>query len=102
MPMRDPAPRVSTVNARPSGDTPAGPRADLVWTVPNLLSALRLLGVPLFLWLVLGPEADGWGVGLLVVSGITDWRAGSRPRRWNQRSVLGQLLDPVADRLYLL
>ena len=31
-----------------------------VWTLPNLLSMLRLAGVPLFLWLVLGPEADGW------------------------------------------
>src|SRR3954451_16439267 len=102
MPMRDPAPRVSTVNARPSGDTPAGPRSDLVWTVPNLLSALRLLGVPVFLWLVLGPEADGWAVALLVVSGITDWLDGFLARRWDQRSVLGQLLDPIADRLYLL
>jgi cardiolipin synthase len=73
-----------------------------VWTVPNLLSALRLLGVPLFLWLVLGPKADAWALGLLVVSGITDWLDGFLARRWNQLSVLGQLLDPVADRLYLL
>jgi cardiolipin synthase len=73
-----------------------------VWTVPNLLSGLRLLGVPLFLWLVLGPEADGWALVLLVVSGITDWLDGFLARRWNQLSVLGQLLDPIADRLYLL
>ena len=40
-----------------------------VWTVPNALSFLRLLGVPLFLWLVLGPEADGWALGVLLLSG---------------------------------
>ncbi|WP_425573084.1 CDP-alcohol phosphatidyltransferase family protein [Nocardioides panacihumi] len=93
---------MSSVTARPTGETPARPRSDLVWTVPNLLSALRLLGVPLFLWLVLGPEADGWALALLVLSGITDWLDGFLARRWNQSSVLGQLLDPIADRLYLL
>src|SRR5919107_1017180 len=51
------------------------PLADRVWTVPNLLSVLRLLGVPLFLWLALGPEADGWAFGVLA---------------------------PAADRLYIL
>lgn len=88
-----------------SGQTsgrPASTRSDLVWTFPNLLSALRLLGVPVFLWLVLGPEADAWALGLLVVSGITDWLDGFLARRWNQTSALGQLLDPIADRLYLL
>ncbi|MFT4289302.1 CDP-alcohol phosphatidyltransferase family protein [Nocardioides sp.] len=75
---------------------------DRVWTIPNALSALRLLGVPLFLWLVLGPEADLWALAVLVVSGFTDWLDGFLARRWDQRSVLGQLLDPVADRLYLL
>ena len=43
---------------------------DRIWTLPNALSVLRLLGVPLFLWLLLGPEADGWAVGVLMVSGV--------------------------------
>ena len=73
-----------------------------VWTLPNLLSAVRLAGVPVFLWLVLGPEADGWALGLLVVSGFTDWLDGWLARRLGQTSVLGQVLDPVADRLYIL
>ena len=68
-----------------------------VWTLPNLLSAIRLAGVPVFLWLVLGPEEDGWALALLVVSGITDWLDGWLARRWGQTSVLGQVLDPVAD-----
>lgn len=73
-----------------------------VLTIPNLLSALRLLGVPLFLWLVLGPEADAWALLVLVLSGVTDFLDGWLARRWNQTTVVGQLLDPVADRLYIL
>jgi cardiolipin synthase (CMP-forming) len=73
-----------------------------VLTVPNALSALRLLGVPLFLWLVLGPEADGWALVVLAVSGGSDWLDGQLARRWGQVSRLGQVLDPAADRLYIL
>ena len=77
-------------------------REDRVWTVPNLLSALRLAGVPVFLWLVLGPEEDGWALALLMVSGLTDFLDGWLARRLDQQSVVGQILDPVADRLYIL
>lgn len=73
-----------------------------VWTVPNALSFLRLLGVPVFLWLVLGPEEDGWALALLMVSGVTDWLDGYLARKLNQFSTVGQILDPVADRLYIL
>jgi cardiolipin synthase (CMP-forming) len=73
-----------------------------VWTVPNALSFLRLLGVPLFLWLVLGPEADGWALALLAASGVTDYLDGYLARRLGQTSRLGEILDPVADRLYIL
>ncbi len=77
-------------------------QTDRVLTVPNVLSALRLLGVPLFLWLILVPQADGWAILLLAVSGFTDWLDGYLARKWNQISRVGQLLDPVADRLYIL
>jgi cardiolipin synthase (CMP-forming) len=73
-----------------------------VWTVPNLLSMARLAGVPVFLWLVLGPEADGWALGLLMLSGLTDYLDGYLARRLDQTSALGEILDPVADRLYIL
>ena len=75
---------------------------DLVWTIPNALSLLRLLGVPLFLWLALGPEADGLAVLVLVLGGATDWLDGHLARRWDQLSRLGALLDPLADRLYIV
>jgi cardiolipin synthase len=79
----------------------SGPVSDRVATVPNALSALRLLGVPLFLWLVLH-EHDAAAVLVLMVSGFTDWLDGKIARRWNQMSRIGQLLDPSADRLYIL
>jgi cardiolipin synthase len=75
---------------------------DAVFTVPNILSFARLLGVPVFLWLLLGPHADGWALTILMVSGFTDWADGVLARKLNQTSKLGALLDPVADRLYIL
>lgn len=71
-------------------------------TVPNLLSLLRLAGVPLFLWLLLGPEEDGLALVVLVVSALTDWLDGKLARWLDQASRLGQLLDPAADRLYIM
>ncbi len=70
--------------------------------MPNALSVLRLLGVPLFLWLLLGPQADGWAVAVLMVSGVTDWADGKLARALGQSSRLGALLDPAADRLYIV
>jgi cardiolipin synthase len=74
---------------------------DRIWTVPNLLSFLRLLGVPVFLWLVLGPKADGWAIGILAVAGFTDWLDGKIARAFNQTSRLGRIIDPAADKLYV-
>lgn len=76
-------------------------RGDRALTVPNLVSVVRLAGVPLFLWLVLGPEEDGWALAVLMLSGVTDWLDGFLARKLNQTSRLGQVLDPVADRLYI-
>ena len=76
-------------------------QTDRVLTLPNLLSFARLLGVPVFLWLILGPEADGLAVLLLMVSGFTDFLDGWIARRYHQISRLGQMLDPLADRLYI-
>jgi cardiolipin synthase len=77
---------------------------DRIWTIPNALSAARLAGVPVFLWLVLGLRSatgDYWAVGLLIVAGATDWLDGKIARALNQGSRLGEVLDPAADRLYI-
>jgi cardiolipin synthase len=75
--------------------------SDRVLTIPNALSLARLIGVPFFLWLVLNKH-DGAAVIVLMVSGFTDWLDGKIARRFNQMSRVGQLLDPAADRLYIL
>lgn len=80
---------------------------DRVLTIPNILSMARLAGVPLFLWLILrpefgGPKSDGWALLVLMLSGISDYLDGKLARRWNQVSALGRLLDPAADRLYIV
>jgi cardiolipin synthase (CMP-forming) len=77
-------------------------RSDRVWTIPNVISIIRLAGVPLFLWLVLGPKEDGWALLVLALSGVTDYLDGYLARRLDQTSKLGAILDPVADRLYIL
>jgi cardiolipin synthase len=89
--------------SEPSAEAPR----DQVWTVPNALSVLRLLGVPLFLWLILrpvfhGPHMDGWAILVLALSGLTDYLDGKIARAFHQTSRLGALLDPAADRLYIL
>jgi cardiolipin synthase len=77
------------------------PPSDRILTIPNAISFARLLGVPLFLWLVLVPQADVWAFVVLAVAGATDWIDGYLARVLNQRSNLGILLDPLADRLYI-
>jgi cardiolipin synthase (CMP-forming) len=76
-------------------------QGDRILTIPNALSLLRLAGVPVFLWLVLGPHRDGIALLLLIASGLTDYLDGKLARMLNQSSKLGALLDPTADRLYI-
>ncbi len=85
----------------PESDQPGPGNRDRILTIPNGLSGLRLLGVPLFLWLVLGPHLDAWAVVLLIASAATDWLDGKIARAFNQQSRLGEALDPAADRLYI-
>jgi cardiolipin synthase (CMP-forming) len=80
-------------------------RSARILTIPNLISIARLAGVPVFLWLVLGLRSqagDWWAVGLLATAGVSDWLDGKIARALNQQSSLGELLDPAADRLYIV
>ena len=71
-----------------------------IWTIPNALSFLRLLGVPVFFVLIIRQYAIA-AVVLLSVASLTDWVDGRIARRFNQITRLGQMLDPAADRLYI-
>src|SRR4051794_23816080 len=76
--------------------------SDRIWTIPNALSALRLAGVPLFLYWVLHTHQDGRAILLLMAAGASDYFDGKIARKYGQSSRLGELLDPAADRLYIL
>lgn len=101
---------VSTEGAPASPATPesAEPRPIVhpvgtpgVLTLPNLISGLRLLAVPLFAVLALN-GSDLWALGVLAIAGASDWLDGRLARALNQQSRLGELLDPAADRLFIL
>lgn len=74
--------------------------SERIWTIPNVLSFVRLALVPVFLWLLVVGDYVG-ALVVLALASITDFLDGFLARRLNQVSRLGQLLDPAADRLYL-
>ena len=71
-----------------------------VWTIPNILSFVRLALVPVFLWLIIRGD-DALALLVLVISSVTDYLDGLIARRFHQITRLGQLLDPAADRLFI-
>ncbi len=88
-----------------AGDVAAGDPQARVVTIPNAISVARLAGVPVFLWLVVGVRSqagDWWAVGLLIAAAASDWLDGKIARALNQQSRLGVVLDPAADRLYIV
>lgn len=79
------------------------PTTDNGWrTIPNLISLVRLLCVPVFVWLVLGADRPLAAGVLLAILGATDWVDGWIARRYDQGSAIGKVLDPVADRILLI
>jgi len=72
-----------------------------VLTIPNVLSMARLVLIPVFIWVALVQEADGWAFAILAISSATDWLDGVIARRFNMMSRVGQILDPMADRLFV-
>ena len=72
-----------------------------VLTIPNALTFLRLLGVPLFIYLTLSLKADGWAIFVLIIGGATDYFDGKLARAWGQTSRFGEIADPAIDRLYI-
>ena len=77
------------------------PGEDRILTVPNVVTVLRLLCIPLFLWLLFDRDDRSSAAYLLAVLGATDWVDGYVARHFDQVSTLGKVLDPVADRLLL-
>lgn len=82
------------------GTGPAG-TSERVLTLPNALSTLRLLGVPVFLWAIIDGR-DLLALVILMLSGVTDYLDGKIARAFHMESRVGAFLDPIADRLYIL
>ena len=73
-----------------------------VLTIPNVLSVIRLVLLPAFRYLLLVRHAYGPSVAILIFSGVSDWADGKIARLVaNQSSRLGELLDPLVDRIYM-
>jgi cardiolipin synthase (CMP-forming) len=82
--------------------TPAEAGEDRILTVPNLITLVRLLCIPLFLWLLFGMDARAVAAALLALLGATDWVDGYVARHFHQVSSLGKAFDPLVDRLLLI
>ena len=74
-------------------------KKDQILTIPNLLSVIRLLMIPLIVWLYIGVEHYQAATGVLVASAITDIADGIIARKFHMVSDLGKILDPIADKL---
>ena len=70
-----------------------------ILTIPNLLSLVRLLLIPVILWLYTGLERSDWAIAVIILSGLTDVVDGFIARRFHMVSDFGKILDPVADKL---
>ncbi len=75
--------------------------SDRILTVPNVVSLIRLLAIPVFWWALLVDENIALAAWLMFGIGWTDWVDGYLARRLNQVSKLGKALDPIADRLFI-
>ncbi len=75
---------------------------DNIFTIPNLISIMRLCAVPIFVVLLLNKDDPLSAAILLSILGATDWVDGWVARRFNQISELGKILDPTADRIMFL
>lgn len=71
-------------------------------TAPNLITSARIALIPTFAWLFLSGKSDVASFWTLAVLGGTDWVDGFLARKMSQVSVLGKVLDPVADRVAVM
>jgi cardiolipin synthase (CMP-forming) len=93
-------------NGIPSGTRPSRPRRigeDRIVSLPNAVTSVRLILVPVFVWLLVQPRHRHWFAAavLLAALGSTDWVDGQLARRLDQVTTLGKILDPTADRVLL-
>ena len=86
----------------PEGTSIGELEVDRILTWPNLITTIRLLCLPLFLYLLFGRDALAWAGLLLGTLGATDWVDGYVARRFGQTSTFGKMYDPTVDRLMMV
>lgn len=88
-------------DAKPTVASPAAVKGDVlhedIYTIPNFLTLTRLIAAPVVGYLVLH-DAHAWAVGLFAYAGVTDLLDGWIARRWNRKTVVGTVIDPMADK----
>jgi cardiolipin synthase len=100
--MTAPVPPLAEPGRDPDGaGSPAG-EVDAIWTLPNLITLIRLLCLPVFLYLLFGLEERAAAAWLLGALGATDWVDGYLARRLGQVSEFGKKFDPTVDRLLFI
>lgn len=77
---------------------------DIGRRAPNFLTFLRLIAVPVFVWLLVDPTPQGslWATVVFIVASVTDWLDGYIARIYRAESILGTLLDPLADKILVM
>jgi cardiolipin synthase len=95
-------PRMPELFEHPEGTSLGEIEVDRVLTVPNVITTVRLLCVPLFLYLLFARDSRAWAAILLGTLGATDWVDGYIARRFNQTSTFGKMYDPTVDRFMLV
>ncbi len=88
-----------TAHADPT-DVPG--EVDTLWTVPNLVTLIRLLLLPVFVWVLFGLPSRQTAAWMLGILGMTDWVDGYLARRLGQTSEFGKKFDPTVDRLWFI
>lgn len=71
------------------------------WTIPNILSVLRLVAAPMLAVMFLfftRPYADWFALCLFIIASVTDWFDGYLARAWGQETKVGTMIDPIADK----
>lgn len=87
---------------RPTENTVGDLEIDRIATVPNAITTVRALFIPLIVYLLAGRHSFGWAGFTMGAIGATDWIDGYVARRFNQSSTFGKMYDPTVDRVMMV
>src|SRR6478736_970832 len=95
-------PRVPDLFEHPDGTSTGDGESDRILTAPNIITTVRALCIPLFVYLLFARDSPAWAGFTLGLLGATDWIDGYVARRFGQTSTFGKMYDPTVDRLMMV